>query len=218
MEVLESENTGQVKYAGFWLRFVAYLIDDIIMSAIGFVISLPFIGTIIFSGIALSDMDKCEEKTFLGIAGIVGIVLLLTITLTMESSKQQATLGKMALGLKVTDMEGNKVSFGRATGRYFGKIISGMIMMIGYILAGLTEKKQALHDMQTNIIQFFPNSTWSAFSISAGPTYVFFSLSRGIAFPVNSITNLSFSTTSFSFSGLTTFPFSKRSLNCDCRQ
>ncbi|MCD6566292.1 MAG: RDD family protein [Bacteroidales bacterium] len=156
MEVLESENTGQVKYAGFWLRFVAYLIDDIIMSAIGFVISLPFIGTIIFSGIALSDMDKCEEKTFLGIAGIVGIVLLLTITLTavswlyfalMESSKQQATLGKMALGLKVTDMEGNKVSFGRATGRYFGKIISGMIMMIGYILAGLTEKKQALHDM-----------------------------------------------------------------------
>ncbi len=156
MEVLESENTGQVKYAGFWLRFVAYLIDDIILGAIGFVISLPFIGTIIFSGIALSELDSCDESKFLGIAGIVGTVLLLTITLTavswlyfalMESSKQQATLGKMALGLKVTDMEGNKISFARATGRYFGKIISGMIFMIGYILAGLTEKKQALHDM-----------------------------------------------------------------------
>ena len=156
MEVLESENTGQVKYAGFWLRFVAYLIDDIILSAIGFVISLPFIGSIIFSGIALSDMDNSKEKTFMGIAGIVGIVLLLAITLTvvswlyfalMESSKQQATLGKMALSLKVTDMEGNKVTFARATGRYFGKIISNMIFMIGYILAGLTEKKQALHDM-----------------------------------------------------------------------
>ena len=161
MEVLESENTGQVKYAGFWLRFVAYLIDEIILSAIGFVISLPFIGSIIFSGIALSDMDNCREKTFMGIAGIVGIVLLLAITLTvvswlyfalMESSKQQATLGKMALSLKVTDMEGNKVSFGRATGRYFGKIISGMIMMIGYILAGLTEKKQALHDMMAGCL------------------------------------------------------------------
>ncbi len=70
----------------------------------------------------------------------------------MESSKQQATLGKMALSLKVTDMEGNKVSFGRATGRYFGKIISGMIMMIGYILAGLTEKKQALHDMMAGCL------------------------------------------------------------------
>ena len=156
METLESVNTGNVKYAGFWFRFIGYIIDDILLSIIGFVISLPFIGTIIFSGIALSDIDNCEEKTFLGIAGIVGVVLLLVITITtvswlyfalMESSKQQATLGKMALGLKVTDMEGNKISFGRATGRYFGKILSGMIFMIGYILAGLTEKKQALHDM-----------------------------------------------------------------------
>ena len=156
METLESENTGNVKYAGFWLRFVAYLIDDILLSVIGFIISLPFIGTIIFSGIALSDLNGCDESKLFGIAGIIGTVLLLIITITvvcwlyfalMESSKQQATLGKMALGLKVTDMEGNRVSFGRATGRYFGKIISGMIFMIGYILAGLTEKKQALHDM-----------------------------------------------------------------------
>ncbi len=156
MEVLESKNTGQVKYAGFWLRFVAYLIDDIILSAIGFVISLPFIGTIIFSGIAISELDEGDGSKLFGVAGIVGTVLLLIITITavgwlyfalMESSKQQATLGKMALGLKVTDMEGNKVSFGRATGRYFGKILSNMIFMIGYILAGLTEKKQALHDM-----------------------------------------------------------------------
>ena len=156
METLESENTGNVKYAGFWLRFVAYLIDDILLSVIGFIISLPFIGTIIFSGIALSDLNGCDESKLFGIAGIIGTVLLLIITITvvcwlyfalMESSKQQATLGKMALGLKVTDMEGNRVSVGRATRRYFGKIISGMIFMIGYILAGLTEKKQALHDM-----------------------------------------------------------------------
>jgi len=156
MEVLESENTGQLKYAGFWLRFVAYFIDDIILSAIGFVISLPFIGTIIFSGIAISELNEGERSKLFGVAGIVGVVLLLIITITavgwlyyalMESSKQQATLGKMALGLKVTDREGNKVSFGRATGRYFGKILSNMIFMIGYILAGLTEKKQALHDM-----------------------------------------------------------------------
>ena len=156
MEVLDSKNTGQVKYAGFWLRFVAYLIDDIILGAIGFVISLPFIGTIIFSGIAISELDECDGSKLFGVAGIIGAVLLLIITITavgwlyfalFESSKQQATLGKMALGLKVTDMEGNKISFARATGRYFGKIISNMIFMIGYILAGLTEKKQALHDM-----------------------------------------------------------------------
>ncbi len=65
----------------------------------------------------------------------------------MESSVKQGTLGKMALGIIVTDANGNRISFGRATGRYFGKIISGAILCIGYIMAGFTEKKQALHDM-----------------------------------------------------------------------
>jgi uncharacterized RDD family membrane protein YckC len=66
----------------------------------------------------------------------------------MESSVHQGTLGKMALGLTVTDMQGRRVSFGRATGRYFAKMITGMIpLAIGYIMAGFTEKKQALHDM-----------------------------------------------------------------------
>jgi uncharacterized RDD family membrane protein YckC len=53
----------------------------------------------------------------------------------------------MALGIKVTDMTGNKLSFGRATGRYFAKIISGLIMGIGYFMAGFTQQKQALHDI-----------------------------------------------------------------------
>jgi len=70
----------------------------------------------------------------------------------MESSKHQATIGKLALGLKVTDMNGQRISFARATGRYFGKIISGMILLIGYIMAGFTEKKQALHDIMANCL------------------------------------------------------------------
>jgi uncharacterized RDD family membrane protein YckC len=65
----------------------------------------------------------------------------------MESSSQQGTLGKMALGIKVTDMNGSRVSFGRATGRYFAKIISGLTFSIGYIMAGFTQQKQALHDI-----------------------------------------------------------------------
>jgi uncharacterized RDD family membrane protein YckC len=65
----------------------------------------------------------------------------------MESSSRQATLGKMALGLKVADEQGRRISFARATGRYFAKIISGMILLIGYIMAGFTARKQALHDM-----------------------------------------------------------------------
>ena len=66
---------------------------------------------------------------------------------SMESSARQATVGKMALALKVTDLEGRRISFARASGRHFAKYISGMILLIGYIMAGFTERKQALHDM-----------------------------------------------------------------------
>jgi Tfp pilus assembly major pilin PilA len=65
----------------------------------------------------------------------------------MQSSSRQATLGKMALGIKVTSAEGERISFLRATGRYFATILSGLILMIGYLLAAFTQRKQALHDM-----------------------------------------------------------------------
>ena len=65
----------------------------------------------------------------------------------LESSAWQATLGKKALGLEVTDMQGARISFGRATGRFFAKIISSIILCIGFIMIGFTEKKQGLHDM-----------------------------------------------------------------------
>jgi uncharacterized RDD family membrane protein YckC len=65
----------------------------------------------------------------------------------MTSSSKQATLGKMAMGVVVTDLAGNRISFGRATGRFFGKLLSGIILMIGYLMQPFTEKKQALHDI-----------------------------------------------------------------------
>ena len=65
----------------------------------------------------------------------------------LESSSYQATQGKMIFGMKVTDLEGNRISFERATGRHFAKIVSGMILCIGFIMVGFTERKQGLHDM-----------------------------------------------------------------------
>jgi len=79
--------------------------------------------------------------------GILVTILQWLYFALMESSKHQGTVGKMVLKIKVTDEKGERISFARATGRYFGKIISGMILMIGYIMAGFTEKKQALHDI-----------------------------------------------------------------------
>jgi uncharacterized RDD family membrane protein YckC len=65
----------------------------------------------------------------------------------LESSSWQGTLGKKLLGMRVTDLNGNRISFGRATGRYFGKILSGMICFIGFVMVAFTEKRQGLHDM-----------------------------------------------------------------------
>ena len=65
----------------------------------------------------------------------------------MESSSYQATLGKMIFGMKVTDLYGNRISFARAMGRHFAKFLSGMILCIGFIMVGLTERKQGLHDL-----------------------------------------------------------------------
>ena len=70
----------------------------------------------------------------------------------MESSPTQATLGKIAIGIVVTDRHGNRVSFGRATGRHFGKIISGIIFGIGYLMIAFTGKKQGLHDIMADTL------------------------------------------------------------------
>ena len=70
----------------------------------------------------------------------------------MESSANQATVGKMALGIRVTDLAGNRLTFGRATARHFGKIISGLTLGIGYLMVAFTPSKQALHDIMAGCL------------------------------------------------------------------
>ena len=137
-------------YAGFWKRFLAYIIDQIVISILGAVIVLPFLAMV---GISLWSQDFDPSADFLVTIISMYFTMILLIIIgewlyyaLMESMKG-ATLGKMALGITVTDMQGNKISFGRATGRYFGKIISSLTLAIGYIMAGFTQQKQALHDM-----------------------------------------------------------------------
>lgn len=74
----------------------------------------------------------------------------------LTSSRWQGTLGKKLLNLRVTDLAGNPVSFGRATARYFGKILSGMTMYIGFIMVAFTERKQGLHDLlaSTQVLRY----------------------------------------------------------------
>ncbi len=124
-----------VTYAGFWKRFAAAIIDGIVLVVVGGVA-----GGIL--GAAGGDRETINLT-----GNVTGIVLNMLYFALMESSTLQATLGKMALGIQVTDLHGNPISFGRAVGRHFAKILSAVILLIGYVMAGFTEKKQALHDM-----------------------------------------------------------------------
>jgi uncharacterized RDD family membrane protein YckC len=148
-----------MRYAGFWRRFVAHLIDQIVVGIAAFVIFIPGLA-LLGVGFGAGVMEESESAVGLILAAIAAyLVAILLIVIgqwlyyaLMESSGKQATLGKLALGIVVTDLSGNRISFGRATGRYFGKIVSGMILCIGYIMAGFTERKQALHDIMASCL------------------------------------------------------------------
>ena len=126
-----------VEYAGFWKRFAALIIDSIIITIVTYIVYLMIP--------AMLSGERPESEVFL--EWIAGMIVNWLYWAVMESSSGKATLGKMALGIIVTDYEGKRISFIRATGRYFAKIISALILLIGFIMAGFTEKKQALHDM-----------------------------------------------------------------------
>ncbi|MFZ0883328.1 MAG: RDD family protein [Candidatus Acidiferrales bacterium] len=143
-----------VAYAGFWLRFVAIIIDAIVLSFVGWIVFLPFAASmgLRMHGLFMGHPPSRPEEFFpffgmlFRLAAIRTVLNWLYFSL-FESSGWQATLGKKALGLEVTDLAGRRISFGRATGRFFGKYISAIILFIGFIMAGFTEKKQALHDI-----------------------------------------------------------------------
>ena len=148
-----------VRYAGFWRRFVAHMIDQIIVSIVAFMLFIPALALVgIGIGAGISDESPSAIGfIFAAIAAYLAAILVIIILqwlyyALMESSNKQATLGKLAIGIIVTDLKGGRISFGRATGRYFGKIVSGMILCIGYIMAGFTEKKQALHDIMASCL------------------------------------------------------------------
>jgi len=135
-----------VGYGGFWIRVVAAIIDSVIMRVVVAPVGM------IFGGLGMAGMMSGIPHAGLHILG-GGITIILLIfgswlyEALMESSSYQATLGKMIFGMKVTDLNGNRISFERATGRHFAKWLSAMILGIGYIMVGFTERKQGLHDL-----------------------------------------------------------------------
>ena len=142
---------GRIVYAGIWKRCAAYVIDSFVVGAINYAIAIPIS---IFAAVGLGSSATPDNPFGSGAAiALIGLMYLVQILLPgiyfgwMQSSRHQASLGKMAIGIKVTRGDGAPIQFWRGFGRYYATILSTLIVFVGFIMAGFTERKQALHDM-----------------------------------------------------------------------
>jgi uncharacterized RDD family membrane protein YckC len=142
------------RYGGFWLRFLAHLIDHVILGIVAaplfFILVLPVILRV------ANDAERNQEPSPEMIIAILSSVFIYVVLAfvgqwlyeaLLTSSSWQGTVGKRVLQLRVTDETGNRIGFGRATGRFFAKILSSMFFCVGFIMVGLTDRKRGLHDM-----------------------------------------------------------------------
>jgi uncharacterized RDD family membrane protein YckC len=145
--VAPPEAATPAPYAGFWRRLAAFLIDTVLLAAASAAVDLLLVlfasASVFATGQSLSD-DKLTGIT-IG-AYVIEVVLVWLYYAGLESSPWQATIGKRVMKLAVTDVEGSRISFARATGRYFAKLLSMLTLFIGFIIAAFTPRKQALHD------------------------------------------------------------------------
>ena len=139
--------TDVSRYAGFWRRCAASFLDSLIVTVFGLAVVL----------LALALGAKSE--TLLGWYSLVSWVFAWLYTSLFHSSNWQATPGKRAMGVKVTTLDGARIGFGRATGRFFASILSSLTLFIGYFMAGFTARKQALHDLIAGTLVVSENAT-----------------------------------------------------------
>lgn len=142
----------RVGYAGFWIRFVAWFLDAIIL----WVVNVGAHAIIrISAGAPVRPWWSESSGATMGLTCAelaVGFVLRWLYLALSESSAAQATIGKRAMRLRVTDLEGRRISFARATGRAFAKIVSAIILGIGFLMIAFTGRRQGLHDMMAETV------------------------------------------------------------------
>lgn len=146
--ILSNEKAGKdTPYASFGLRAAAYLIDSVIMGTASTAIWFIFVFIVLFVAGFLG-----EEGALLGVFLYFGMYITtaavsITYLIIMNASKWQGTVGKIAVGIKVVDMDGNRLTLAKSGIRYLGYVVSGLTMGVGFIIAAFTDKNQALHDM-----------------------------------------------------------------------
>ena len=147
-------------YAGFWRRVAAVILDGLLLGIVTVPLSLALGG---------GDDIGSTSSSYSPAASSISTVVSWLYYALMESSAKQATLGKMALGIRVTDLDGNRITFGKATGRYFAKILSALILGIGFLMVAFTQRKQGLHDILAGTLVFKGEATAGSGSAAVPP-------------------------------------------------
>ncbi len=137
----EGAMISEYAFAGFWKRFVAYIVDGILFFVL-FSIVVSLLGGSMFA--VVNNPEAAFAAAGIYLFYYPGWWLYFAL---MESSSAQATIGKKIMGIKVTDRLGQPLSFAHATGRHFSAFVTQFTLTIGYLMAGFTARKQALHDM-----------------------------------------------------------------------
>ena len=137
---LRSNTTGELVYAGFWIRCVAKIVDSLLMAAAAAAVEFPLAMLL-----ALGD-SELTDNVLIQLFPTVGGQLLVFLYTTIMVWKYGATLGKMAVSIKVIAADENRLSYGRSVARYFAEVLSSITFGIGYIIAAFDDEKRALHD------------------------------------------------------------------------
>lgn len=165
--------SGRAAYAGFWRRFAAYAIDYV----------LVLLGSAVL-GAGAQLAGVAGDGTQLSLAVLAGYFLYCAL---LESSALQATLGKRALGIKVVDRHGERIGFGRAAARFAAKLLSVFTLLLGYLLAAVTPRRQALHDLLAGTLVTFDETprrpAWMVAGVAAAACIPFAAILAAIALP-----------------------------------
>ena len=132
----QNASPSSVYYAGFWRRFAAGLIDTLV---VGLIFASIIVLLLLRNGFSFYNIIE-------SVLGLFGIAIWI-IYFPFAEAQWGATIGKKIVGIKVLNANGNPVNFLRSAGRNLAKIVSSLVLMIGFIMIGFTEKKQGLHDM-----------------------------------------------------------------------
>jgi uncharacterized RDD family membrane protein YckC len=148
-EGVHQGGVGVLRYAGFWIRFAAVFVDGLLLWVVNMAISM--IGVLFIGGaasVAARGSDQAAAMGFI-ILQLVLFFIQIAIALSYETimiGRYGATLGKMACGIRVVNATGEPITYARALGRYFAKILSGLTLLIGYLMAAFDDERRTLHD------------------------------------------------------------------------